>query len=99
MAELELESVKVFDVLKSSLNGELLVVMSISGDRIDMRDKTGAVARYKFGKHFSKVDDDLAVDFRNLVREARKTREQAEGKKKKRRPRTASAFLNKLKKR
>jgi|SRR5579883_1068255 len=98
MADLELENVRVFDVLKSSLNGELLVVMSISGDRIDMRDKTGAVARYKFGKHFSRVPDDQAVDFRELVREARKRREQAEGKKK-RRPRTASAFLNKLKKR
>lgn len=97
MADLELDNVRVFDVLKCSLNGELGVVLSISGDRLDMRDKTGAVARYKFGKHFSRVSQEEAVDFRELVREARKLRQEAEGKKK-RRPRTASAFLNKLKK-
>ncbi len=92
---IELNNVKVFDVLKSSLNGELGLVLCVSGDRLDIRDKTGMVARYKFGKHFMRVEQDEAVEFRALVREARKEREKAEGKKKKR-SRTVSAFLNKL---
>lgn len=91
---MELEEVRIFDVLKSSLSGELGVVLSISGNMLDLRGKTGVVVRYKFGKHFFRVPQDEAVEFRKLAREACKKQEAATGRKK--RKRTATAFLNKL---
>jgi hypothetical protein len=90
--ELKLSQVKVFAVLRNALNGELGVVMSVSGDRIDLKDKTGAVSRFKFGKHFSLADHDEAVDFRAAARAASK----GNAPQKKRRPRTLQALLNRL---
>jgi hypothetical protein len=92
---IELQNVQVFDVLKNALNGELGLVLCVSGDRLDMRDKTGMVSRYKFGKHFHRVPQDQAVEFRARVRAARKELEK-NGEVKPKRSRTVSAFLNKL---
>ena len=95
MSAIELSNVKVFDVLRNALNGELGLVLSVSGDRLDIRDKTGVVVRYKYGKHFSRVTHDEAVEFRAQVYLAKKQLEKDSGVKKKR-SRTVSAFLNKL---
>jgi len=92
---IELNHVKVFDVLKNALSGELGLVLCVSGDRLDMRDRSGSVSRYKFGKHFTRVAHDEAVEFRALVRAARKDLEK-KGELKPKRSRTVSAFLNKL---
>ena len=91
--ELELARIKVFDVLRNALNGEMTVVMQVSGDRLDLRDRGGAVARYKFGRHFTLVSGDDAVAFRAELQALRK-RQQEERKGKKRR--TVQAFLNRL---
>lgn len=92
MPEIELENVRVFDVLRNSLNGELTVVMGVSGDRLDLRDKTGAVVRFKFGPHFTRVPHDQAVDFREAVRAVRKVQQQNAPKKR----RSVSGFLSRL---
>lgn len=89
-----LEKVRIFDVLRNSLNGELGVVMRVTGDHLELRDKTGAVSRYKFGEQFVRVGADEAVDFRALAREAAKKLQVVRPKRK----RTATGFLNKLKK-
>lgn len=91
--KLELKNVRILQVLRNSLNGELAIVMSISGDLLDLRDKTGAVVRYKFGPHFSVALEDEASDFRQMVAVVR--RQQQTGKKK-RKPLTAEAFLKRL---
>lgn len=94
---MELENVRVFDVLRNALNGELAVVMSVSGDRLDLRTKTGETVRFKFGEHFTRVSDDEAVAFRAALRELRKQQETADGKKKKKRtPRSVAALLKRL---
>jgi hypothetical protein len=95
MSSIELSNVRVFDVLRNGLNGELGLVLSVSAGRLDMRDKTGAVTRYKFGKHFSRVEHDEAVAFRAQAHLAKKELEKNSGVKKKR-SRTLTAFLNKL---
>jgi hypothetical protein len=86
------EGVKIFDVLRHAVSGELHVVMSVAGDRLETRDKTGAVARYKLDKHFSFVAHDEAVEFRALSRAAAKKLAE----KKPRRRRTVAAFLSRL---
>lgn len=91
---IELENIRVFDVLINSLSGELAMVMSVSGSHLDLRDKTGATARYKYGPHFSRVAHDAAVDFRNALRELRKRQETAP--RKKRTPRSVAALLKRL---
>ncbi len=93
---MELENIRVFDVLRNALNGELAVVMSVSGDRLDLRVKTGETVRFKFGEHFTRVSDDEAVAFRAALRELRKQQETADGKKKKRSPRSVAALLKRL---
>jgi len=91
----EIEEIRILDVVKNSLSGELGVVMKITGDLLDLRGKDGQIVRYKFGKHFHRVDQDEAVDFRAAARAAFKQLPSAKPKRK----RTVSAFLNKLKKR
>ncbi len=92
---IELENIRVFDVLHNALSGERAMVMSVSGDRLDLRDKTGAVARYKYGPHFSRVPADEAVAFRAALRETRKEQEKTAGKKK-RPPRSVASLLRRL---
>jgi len=70
--DLELKNIRIFDVLRNSLNNEMSLVMAVSGDRIDMRIKTGDIVRFKFGKNFSKVSHDEAVDFRAHLQAVRK---------------------------
>ena len=93
--KLQASRLRVFDVLRNSLTGALGVVMSVSGDRIDLRDKTGANAWYKFGEHFSRVSDDEAVDFRTALRALRKSSPDAL-KGRKRKPYTAESFLKRV---
>lgn len=94
---LELDRIRIFDVLRNDLTGELAVVMSVSGGLLDLRDKTGATARYKWGEHFSLAEHDQAVDFRAALREKRKADEAASGKKiKKRTPRAVASLLKRL---
>lgn len=94
--ELELESVRVFDVLRNALNGELAVVMSVSGDRLEMRVASGELVRFKFGAHFTRASEDEAIAFRAALREKRKEQEKSSGKK--RRPRSVNALLKRLSK-
>lgn len=94
---MELENVRIFDVLRNALSGELALVMAVSGNSLDMRVKTGEVVRFKFGPHFSRVGHDEAVDFRESVRALRKDQEKASGRK--RRKRSVSALLKRLSKR
>lgn len=96
MSGMELSNVRIFDVLVNSLNGELAMVMSVSGDRLDLRGKDGATATYKFGKHFARASEDEAISFRAAVRAARQAAEKASGKK--RRPRSVNALLKRLSK-
>jgi len=91
---LELENVRVFDVLRNALNGRLAVVMCVSGDRLDLRGEDGATVRYKFGEHFSRASEDEAIAFRAALRERRKEQEKSSGKK--RRPRSVAALLKRL---
>ena len=92
---MELARVRLFDVLRNSLTGELSVVMGLAGPLLELRDKTGTVTRFKFGPHFSRAPEE-AVEFRAALRALRKQAEAASGKK--RRPRTAAALLRRLSK-
>lgn len=94
MAIAELERIRIFDVLRNTLSGELGVVMRVSGDNLELRGKTGAIGRFKFGEHFVLVEGDEAVDFRAAAREAAKKLQAG----KPRRRRTVAGFLNRLKK-
>jgi len=94
--KIELGSVRVFDVLRNTLTGELGCVMGVQGDRVELRAKDGATTRYKFGDHFQRAGDDESVDFRTALRALRKAQQQAAGKK--RRPFTAESFLRRLEK-
>lgn len=95
--ELELGHIRIFDVLRNELSGELGVVMGMTGGRLELRGENGAITQYKFGKYFSRVDDDAAVSFRARVHAARKLAQASAGKK--RRPRTVEGLLRKLAKR
>lgn len=90
----KIDKIRVFDVVRNSLSGELGVTMKVTGDLLDLRGKDGAVARYKFGKHFQRVEHNEAVDFRAAARAAFKLLPSDKPKRK----RTVSAFLNRLKK-
>ena len=90
--KVELKSLRVFDVLRNSLNGELHIVMAVTNDLLDLRDKTGAVVRYKFGPNFTLVSGDEASDFRAQVHAERKRQQGT----KKRKPLTAETFLKRL---
>ena len=94
--ELELGNVRIFDVLRNELSGELGVVMGRAAGRLELRGENGAITQYKFGKYFSRVSDDEAVSFRARVHAARKLIQAHSQNGKKRRPRTVAGLLRKL---
>lgn len=91
---MELENVRLFDVLVNSLNGELAVVMSVSGGLVDLRVKTGETVRFKWGEHFARASEAEASAFRAALLELRKKQRAAAGKK--RSPRSVAALLKRL---
>ena len=93
---IELENIRVFDVLVNALSGELAMVMSVSGALLDLRGRDGEVTRFKYGPHFSRAPEDDAIAFRAAVRAARKAQEEASGRK--RRKRSVSGLLRRLSK-
>lgn len=80
---IELENVRLFDVLRNGLSGELGTVMGIVGDKLDLKVKDGSIQRFKHGEHFTRVGDEEAVAFREAQQAQR--REQALANPKKRR--------------
>jgi hypothetical protein len=78
---IELKNVRVFDVLRNALNGELGAVVGVEGDKIDMVIKTGAIVRFKYGEHLSRVSEDEAIAFRALTQALRRERLLAEPRK------------------
>lgn len=79
--ELELDGVRVFDVLRNGLNGELLLVMAVSGGLLDLRDGAGTITRFKFGPHFSRAGDEEASAFRTALLALRRRQRQESGRK------------------
>ncbi len=69
---IELENVRLFDVLRNSLSGELGVVMGVEGDKVVMKIKTGELCRFKHGEHLFRVSDDEASAFRAVIAELRR---------------------------
>lgn len=96
--ELELGRIRIFDVLRNELSGELGVVMGMTGGRLELRGENGSITQYKFGKYFSRVCDDEAVSFRARAHAARKLIQAQSQNGKKRRPRTVAGLLRKLSK-
>lgn len=94
--ELELSSIRVFQVLRNALNGELALVMRVTGGNLELRDKTGAVASFKFGAHFSLAGEDESIAFRASLRALREEQEAAGGKKKRRPVKSVDALLRRL---
>ena len=81
---IELSNIKLFDVLRNSLNGELGSVLGVEGDKIDLVVKSGAIVRYKYGENFSRVCEDEAIAFRALISALRRERRRAGPPKRKR---------------
>jgi hypothetical protein len=81
---IELENVRVFDVLRNALNGELGAVVGVAGDKLDLVIRTGVIVRFKHGPHFSRVSQDEAIAFRALTQALRRERLLANPRKKKR---------------
>jgi hypothetical protein len=69
---IELSNVRLFDVLRNELNGELGLVLGVEGDKIAFKLKTGEIARFKHGEHFVRVDEDDAIAFRAVIAELRR---------------------------
>ena len=69
---IELENVRLFDVLRNALSGELGIVMGVEGDKVALKLKTGEIARFKHGEHFFRVSEDEAVAFRAVIAELRR---------------------------
>lgn len=92
---IELNNVRVFDVLRNALSGELGAVVGVEGDKIDMVIKTGAIVRFKYGEHLSRVSEDEAIAFRALTQALRRER-LAASPKKKRKPSAKAAAAAKL---
>jgi len=69
---IELENVRLFDVLKNTLSGELGIVMGVEGDKIVMKVKSGELCRFKHGEHLFRVSEDEAVAFRAVIAELRR---------------------------
>lgn len=93
---MELDDIRLFDVLVNTLNGELAVVMSVSGGLLDLRDKTGAVARFKFGEHFARASESEASAFRSALLHLRKKQREESGKK--RRVRSVASVVKRFSK-
>jgi hypothetical protein len=69
---IELSNVRLFDVLRNELSGELGSVLGVEGDKVALKLKTGEIARYKLGENFTRVSDDEAVAFRAVIAEMRR---------------------------
>jgi hypothetical protein len=80
---IELENVRVFDVLRSLVTSELGVVMGVAGDKVDLVDKTGVVSRFRLGAAFVRVSEDEAIAFRAVTQAARRERLKANPRRKK----------------
>jgi hypothetical protein len=93
---LELDRVRVFDVLRNALTGELALVMRVTGINLELRDKTGATASFKFGAHFSLASEDDAIAFRAALRALRKEQAAAPGARKRRPVKTVDALLRRI---
>lgn len=87
MSELpiELSNIRIFDVLRNSLNSELGAVVGVEGDKIALVVRTGEIVRFKYGSHFSRVGEEEARAFRALTQALRREKLKA----KPRRRRTA----------
>jgi hypothetical protein len=81
---LELKEVRIFDVLRNALNGELGAVAGVEGDKLALVIKTGEIVRFKHGPHFSRVTEDEAIAFRALTQSLRRERLLAEPRKRRR---------------
>lgn len=71
---IELSNIRVFDVLRNALSAELGAVVGVEGDKIDLVLSTGAIVRFKYGGHFSRVSEDEAIAFRALTQSLRRER-------------------------
>ncbi len=69
---IELSNVRLFDVLRNGLNGELGTVLGIEGDKIALKIKSGEIVRFKHGEHFTRVSEDEAIAFRAVIAEQRR---------------------------
>lgn len=69
---IELSNVRLFDVLRNELSGELGSVLGVEGDKIALKLKTGEIARFKHGEHFIRVSEDEAIAFRAVIAELRR---------------------------
>lgn len=69
---IELSNVRLFDVIRNELSGELGIVMGVEGDKIALKIKTGEIARFKHGEHLFRVSEDEAVAFRAIIAEQRR---------------------------
>lgn len=69
---IDLANVRLFDVLRNELSGELGIVMGVEGDKIALKIKTGEIARFKHGDHLFRVSDDEAIAFRAVIAEQRR---------------------------
>ena len=67
-----MSNIRLFDVLRNALSGELGSVLGVEGDKIALKLKTGEIARFKCGENFSRVCDDEAVAFRAVIAELRR---------------------------
>ncbi|MEK7232312.1 MAG: hypothetical protein AAB268_00735 [Elusimicrobiota bacterium] len=69
---IELSNVRLFDVLRNELSGELGSVFGVEGDKIALKLKTGEIARFKYGEHFIRVSEDEAIAFRTVIAQMRR---------------------------
>src|SRR4051812_35327711 len=69
---IEMSNVRLFDVLRNELSGELGSVLGIEGDKVALKLKPGEIARYKLGENFTRVSDDEAIAFRAVIAELRR---------------------------
>ena len=83
---IELANIRLFDVLRNALSGELGSVMGVEGDKLVLVGKDGSLARFKHGEHFTRVSDDEAVEFRAAVQALRRAKALANPKKRRRTP-------------
>jgi hypothetical protein len=81
---IELNNVRVFDVLRNALSGELGAVVGVVGDKIDLVTGAGAIVRFKYGAHFTRVAEDEAIAFRAKTQALRRERLLAAPRKRKR---------------
>jgi len=80
---IELSNIRIFDVLRNTLSSELGAVVGVEGDKIDLVVRTGAIVRFKYGSHFSRVGEDEAIAFRALTQALRRERLKANPRKRK----------------